>query len=205
MNILPLERQAQIIAALTEGNSIRATERMTGAHRDTIMRLGARIGDGCAGLHDHLFRNLDTRILELDEVWAYVGKKQKRTKPEDGNEKGDQYTFTALDADSKAIVAYRVGKRDGDNTRAFVWDLRERVSDYMQINTDAFLPYEQAIADAFGRDAHYAQIVKKVVGEPPVNAARRYSPGKVVSVSKRVVSGFPVGFLTSTAMSSGRI
>lgn len=91
--------------------------RMTGTHRDTIMRLGVRVGGGCAALHDTLFRNLNTRILELDEIWSYVGKKQKRTKPEDGADKGDQYTFTALDADSKAIVAYRVGKRDGDVTR----------------------------------------------------------------------------------------
>lgn len=103
--------------ALTEGCSIRATERMTGTHRDTIMCLGVRVGGGCAALHDTLFRNLNTRILELDEIWSYVGKKQKRTKPEDGADKGDQYTFTALDADSKAIVAYRVGKRDGDVTR----------------------------------------------------------------------------------------
>lgn len=198
MNILPIDKQAAAIAALTEGCSIRATERMTGIHRDTIMRLGVRIGHGCSALHDYLFRDLETRVLELDELWAYVGKKQKRTTA-DEFDKGDQYTFTALDADSKAIVTYRVGKRDGDTTRAFIWDLRERVTKFMQINTDAFQPYEAAIADAFGPDAHYAQIVKRVVGDPPINAARRYSPGQVVSVSKRAVSGFPVGFLTSTS------
>lgn len=199
MNILPIDRQAQIIAALVEGNSIRATERMTNTHRDTIMRLGVRVGQGCQALHHHLFQNLETRILELDEIWAYVGKKQKRTTPDDVAGKGDQYTFTALDADSKAIVSYRVGKRDGDTTRAFIWDLRERVAKFMQINTDAFPPYESAIAEIFGPDTHYAQIVKRVVGEPPVNAARRYSPGHVVSISKRVVSGFPVEFLASTS------
>ena len=199
MNTLSIERQAQIISSLTEGCSIRATERMTGTHRDTIMRLGVRIGDGCAALHDHLFRDLHTRILELDELWAYVGKKQKRMKKDDPADLGDQYTFTALDADTKAIVAFRVGKRDGDNTRAFIWDLRERVQSFMQINTDAFKPYEAAIADAFGRNANYGQITKKVVGDPPVNAARRYSPGKVVSVSKRAVSGFPVGMHISTS------
>ena len=199
MNVLPIERQAQIISALTEGCSIRATERMTGTHRDTIMRLGVRVGEGCATLHDILFQNLYTRILELDEIWSYVGKKQKRLKPDDGADLGDQYVFTALDADSKALISYRVGKRDGDTTRAFIWDLRERVDHLMQINTDAFPPYERAIAEIFGPDTHYGQIVKRYVGEPPINAARRYSPGKVVSVERRAVSGFPVGSLTSTS------
>ena len=199
MNILPIERQSQIISSLVEGCSIRATERMTNTHRDTIMRLGVRIGQGCKVLHDNLFQNLDTRILELDEIWAYVGKKQKRIKPIETADKGDRYTFTALDGDSKAIVAYRIGKRDGDNNRAFIWDLREKVDSFMQIVTDAFPPYEPAIADIFGPSTHYAQIVKKVVGEKPINAARRYSPGKVISVAKRVVSGFPVDMHISTS------
>jgi IS1 family transposase len=199
MNILTIDRQSAIIAALVEGCSIRSTERITDTHRDTVMRLGVRIGQGCKQLHDHLFRDLHVGVLELDEIWAYVGKKQVRTTMDDVAVKGDQYTFLALEADTKAILAYRVGKRDGDNTRAFIWDLREKVTEFTQINTDAFKPYESAIADAFGPHCHYGQIVKRVVGDPPINAARRYSPGQVVSVSKRAVSGFPVGFLTSTS------
>lgn len=199
MNILPIDRQVAIISALVEGCSIRSVERMTDTHRDTIMRLGVRVGQGCQRLHDNLFRELHVGVLELDEIWAYVGKKQARTTKDDVAAKGDQYTFLALEADAKAILAYRVGKRDGDNTRAFIWDLREKVREFTQINTDAFQPYESAILGAFGPHCHYAQIVKRVVGDPPVNAARRYSPGQVVLVSKRAVTGFPVGFLTSTS------
>jgi len=104
MNILPFEKQVSAIAALTEGCSIRATERLTDTHRDTITRLGVRIGQGCARLHDALMRDLQVSIIEFDEIWAYVGKKQRRTF-EGETDKGDQYTFTALDAISKAIIS----------------------------------------------------------------------------------------------------
>ena len=199
MNILPHDRQIAVIAALTEGNSIRATERLTGIHRDTIMRLGARIGAGCAALHDMLMRDLHAPIIEMDELWSFVGKKQKRLKPEDGADKGDQYVFIALDAINKAILSYRVGKRDGETTREFVADLRSRILNAPQISTDGYEPYVGAIAAAFGEDVHYGQIVKHFRGEPPINAARRYSPGWVVGVSKRRVAGFPPDMLISTS------
>jgi hypothetical protein len=122
MNILPFEKQVAAVAALTEGCSIRATERLTDVHRDTIMRLGVRVGEGCAMLHDSLMRGLQVPILEFDEIWGYVGKKQRRIQPGE-TDKGDQYTFTALDATSKAIISYVTGKRTEDNTRAFVNDV----------------------------------------------------------------------------------
>ena len=98
MNILSRDAQIAAISALVEGCSIRATERLTGIHRDTIMRLGVRIGEGCAAVHDRLFRDLQIGWLELDEIWSYIGKKQKRVTPEDAPEKGDAYTFVGLDA-----------------------------------------------------------------------------------------------------------
>src|SRR2546423_140639 len=103
MNILSRDKQIDIIAALTEGMSIRAVERLTGVHRDTIMRLGARIGRGCAILHDRMFIGIRTGRLELDELWAYVGKKQKRTKRHE-IQKGDQYTYIAMAASARAII-----------------------------------------------------------------------------------------------------
>ncbi|HEX03673.1 MAG TPA: IS1 family transposase [Bacteroidetes bacterium] len=199
MNILQIEKQISAIAALTEGCSIRATERLTGIHRDTIMRLGVRVGQGCAKLHNALMRDLHVDLIEVDEIWSYVGKKQRKLTKEDGTDKGDQYTFTALDATSKAMIAYRVGKRDGDNTRAFAWDLRERITNVPMISSDAFPPYVQAIKDAFGDEVHYGQIVKKYAGEPGKDSARRYSPGYVVAVERRAVHGKPVRFLTSTS------
>jgi len=118
MNILPYDKQVAAISALTEGVSIRATERLTGIHRDTIMRLGVRVGEGCAALHDRMMRNVQVPRLELDEVWSYVGKKQRRS---EGNpEAGDQYTFVALDATGKGIISYAVGKRTNATTQALL-------------------------------------------------------------------------------------
>src|SRR5947207_1176551 len=127
MNVLSREQQIHVIACLTEGMSIRAVERMTGIHRDTIMRLGAKVGQGCAELHDRMFVGIRAGRLELDELWAYVGKKQKHVNRPDHHELGDQYTFIALASSARAIIAYRTGKRDADNTDDFIADLRERV------------------------------------------------------------------------------
>lgn len=189
MNILPFEKQVSAIAALTEGCSIRATERLTGIHRDTIMRLGVRVGQGCTQVHDGLMRDLQVPVIELDEIWAYVGKKQRRAG--DDPDAGDQYTFTALDATSKAILTYRTGKRTGENTLAFVHDLRARVINRPQITSDGFEPYRMAIEEAFGIDVDYAMLVKHYKAEPPKDAARRYSPGYVVGVDRRRVVGRP--------------
>ena len=116
MNVLPREKQIEIIAALTEGMSIRAVERLTGIHRDTIMRLGARVGRGCAELHDRMFVGIRAGRIECDELWAFVGCKQKNVKRTALPVRGDQYTFVALAASTKAILSYRTGKRDGENT-----------------------------------------------------------------------------------------
>lgn len=200
MNILPVEKQVEIISALTEGCSIRATERLTGTHRDTIMRLGVRVGQGCGQVHDRLYRELNVPLVELDEVWSYVGKKQRRLTQQDGPDKGDQYIFTALDSVHKSILAYRVGKRDGENTCEFAADLRARVLNRPQISSDGFHAYPDAIERAFGVDVDYGQIVKQYRGEPPITAARRYSPGMVVGIERSAVRGRPVRDRISTSL-----
>src|SRR5690348_12142546 len=124
MTITSRDKQIQIIGCLTEGMSIRATERLTGIHRDTIMRLGTRIGIGCARVHDKLIVGVRTGRIELDELWQYVGKKQKRVKPEDGEGVGDIWTYVALASSSRAILTYLTGKRDSWSTQAFIADLR---------------------------------------------------------------------------------
>ncbi|MEP9388954.1 transposase [Mesorhizobium sp. KR9-304] len=199
MNILPQDRQVAVISALIEGCSIRATERMTETHRDTVMRLGARIGRGCAALHDMMFRDLNINQLQFDELWAYIGKKQKRVKRDDDPTKGDCYTFLALDPLDKAIISYRVGKRTGETTLDFVRDVRARVLGMPFITSDAFPAYEPAIRAVFGPGVHYTQIVKTYVNEPPVNAARRYSPGAIVKVAKERVFGAMPEFMASTS------
>jgi len=197
VNILPRDKQIAIISALTEGVSIRATERLTGIHRDTIMRLGVRVGQGCAQVHDGLMRNLHVGRLELDEIWSYVGKKQRRTGPDDVAMKGDQYIFVALAANTKAIVGYRVGKRSDAVTEDFCFDLADRILGEPEISTDGFRSYHSAIRRAFAGRVHHGQIVKKYVGEPAYDAARRYSPGIVVSVDRQVVDGSPSYISTS--------
>jgi hypothetical protein len=111
MNILPFDKQTAIVAALVEGVSIRATERLTGTHRDTIMRLGARVGEGCAMLHDQMMRNLNVARVELDEAWSYVGKKQKKIAPGDDPDLGDQYVFIASERQGDYQLSRRQAHR----------------------------------------------------------------------------------------------
>lgn len=191
MNHLSIEKQIAAVAALCEGMSIRATERLVGAHRDTIMRLGVRVGQGCARLHDAMMQGLHCNALELDELWAYVGKKQARVEVAETAEKGDQYTFLALDASRKAIVSYFTGKRSGMSTRYFISDLRQRVINQPQITSDGFQHYVPAVTAIFGPQVDFAMVVKNYRTVRGNEAAIRYSPGNIVSVSKQVVAGRP--------------
>ena len=168
MSLLSRDQQIQVVGCLTEGLSIRAIERLTGIHRDTIMRLGARVGRGCVEMHDRMMVGLRVGRIEMDELWAFVGKKQKHLKRTDSREKGDQYTFVALASSSRAIIAYRTGKRQGDTTDQFVQDLRERVIGSPEISTDGFRPYQPAIRDAFENSAarHHQQDFQRYAPSP---------------------------------------
>jgi IS1 family transposase len=196
-NNLPFDRQVEIIAALTEGVSIRATERLTGVHRDTIMRLGVRVGFGCNAIHDALMQNLAVARIELDEAWSFVGKKQKQLTEADGLDKGDQYVFIALAGVAKAILAYRVGKRTAVNTRAFLMDVRDRVLGAPELSSDAFNQYPPAVEEAFGVDCTFGTIEKHYSAPQSVEAARRYSPAEVIAITTRAVVGRPAHISTS--------
>lgn len=151
------------------------------------MRLGVRVGDGCADLHDRMMQDLQVPTLELDEIWAYVGKKQRRSGAHPSF--GDQYTYLALDGTRKAIISYVTGKRNTATTQTFVNDLAERVINAPQISSDGFEPYVSAIETAFGTRCQYGQIVKHYRAEPSPQATRRYSPGYIVNVSTNDVFG----------------
>src|SRR3984893_9456863 len=151
MNYLSREKQIEIIAALCEGVGQRAITRLTGCDRKTVARLALRVGRGCAELHDRMMVGIRVNRLELDEMWSFVGKKQKRVQRHEIFAKGDQYVFVGMAGTQKAIIGYRVGKRDTDNTMEFVHDLRERVIGLPEISTDGFLPYMPAIRSAFGQ------------------------------------------------------
>lgn len=189
-NVLKREKQEAAIRCLVNGASVRATERMTEVHRDTIIRLMLRVGAGCEQIMDSEMRDLSCERLQLDEIWSFVGKKQRRVRrKEDRSQVGDFYTFVALDEDTRLVPAYRIGKRDGATTLAFVEDLASRLVVQPQISADAFWPYVEAIDRTFGQDVDFAQIVKFYEAEPIGRG--RYSPPKVVATETRVVLGSP--------------
>ena len=197
MNNLSRDKQIEILAALTEGLGLRATTRLTGVDRKTVARLQLKIGRGCAELHDRTMVGVRAGRLELDELWAFVGKKQKNARRHE-TEKGDQYTFIALASSAKAIISYRTGKRDSANTDDFVQDLRQRVIGAPEISTDGFGPYRNAIRDAFGGRAAHGVVQKTYsVTDLRKDAAHRYSPAAVVAVTYDVVSGVPADISTS--------
>ena len=184
---------------MVEGNSIRSTERMTGTHRDTICRLLVEIGEGCARLMDEEMRELPCRRIEVDEIWAYVGKKQRHMTPlDDSRRLGDQYTFVALDPESKLVPAYRVGKRDLPTATAFIADLSDRLANLVQLSSDALAAYIEATERAFGADVDYGQIVKFYEAEPVGRG--RYSPPHVVGAERTVIAGNPNQAHISTSM-----
>ena len=127
MNTLSKDKQATIIRAHVEGNSIRSMERMTGVHRDTIMRLVVRIGQGCAQLLDERIKNVSANRIQADEIWTYVFKKQARLSSDDHPDMGNQYVFVGMDADTKLVISYLVGKRDAASAYYFIRDMKDRV------------------------------------------------------------------------------
>lgn len=126
-NTLGIDRKIAVIGALAEGSSIRSIERITGVHRDTIMRLGVKIGQGCTALMDETMRNLPCTRLEMDEIWGYVGKKERNVKMGDDMEVGSVWTFCAIDADTKLVPTFKVGERDAATAKAFVADVASRM------------------------------------------------------------------------------
>lgn len=190
MNRLSLARRTQVISALVEGNSIRSTERMTDIHRDTIMRLMVEVGTGCAALHNEQMRNLDCRRLQCDEIWTFCRIKQAHIpKFTDKTKIGDQWTFVAIDPDTKLVPAYRLGKRTRETAIAFMGDLSERLSNRVQISSDALGAYIAAVEKAFGDDVDYGQIVKFYDAEPI--GPGRYGPPRVTGAARTVIAGRP--------------
>ena len=178
---------------LVEGNSIRSTERIVGIDRNTIMRLLLLAAERCNSMMSERIANVRVSHLELDEVWSYVGCHQKYVDHDasDAVLRGDQYTFIALEGTTKLVMAWHLGKRNGDNTRAFIAKVRHATStDMFDVSTDAFAPYESAIDGGLFDRANHAQIVK--LFSQHVEAGReRYSPARFVSVAKDAVTGMP--------------
>jgi IS1 family transposase len=196
-NVLSTDKQIAIIGALTEGSSIRSIERITGVHRDTIMRLGVKVGQGCAKMLDSSMRDLPCNRLEMDEIWGFIGKKDRNVREGDDGV-GSIWTFCAIDAETKLVPAFKCGNRDAATAKAFVQDVANRMAYRVQISTDGLNAYVAAMQSAFGEFVDYGQIIK-TYGHEEVSDNRRYSAPKFVSAEKKTVIGIPDERLISTS------
>lgn len=190
MNRLTNEQRIRVVAALVEGMSIRATVRMTGVAKNTVVKLLVDLGTACADYQDRAFVNLPCRKIQCDEIWSFVGAKQKNVKPERmGFGIGDVWTWTAICADTKLVPSWLIGDRDGGTAKNFIDDLASRLANRVQITTDGHKVYVEAIERAFGEGVDYAMLVKHYGTERAGEA--RYSPAICTGIKKQPMIGYP--------------
>jgi len=193
MNRLPIEKRAQIIGLLVEGMSMRAVSRIVGCSVNTVTKLLEEVGFACNMYQSEHLRNLKSRRVQCDEIWAFCYSKEKNVSRENKGVlgHGDVWTWTAIDAESKLIVSYLVGKRDADYASAFMQDVAGRLASRVQLTTDGHGPYLYAVEDAFGTDIDYAMLVKHYGAPASADAARKYSPAELIAVEQRPINGKP--------------
>ena len=189
MRKLSTEKRAAILSALVEGSSINATARMCGASKITVLRLLADAGQFCADYHDVFVRGLVTKRVQADEAWSFCGCKDKAKKAGKRGH-GSVWTWVAMDADSKLIISYLVGSRGAEAAQEFARDIADRVSGRIQLSTDAYGPYSDAVDAAFHGKVDYAQIIK-VFGKTGTEEQRRYSPPECIGCKKMALAGQP--------------
>ena len=201
-NRLSTEKRAEVIGCLTEGMSVRATTRVTGVAKNTIVKLLADLGTACANYQDTAFRNLDCKRIEADETWAFCYAKQKNV-PQDFQGTfgyGDVWTWVALDADTKLVPSWLVGERTTEDCYTFMRDLRSRLlpGQRIQLTTDGFGSYQPVVHGLWGDKIDYAIVVKEYKGATG-DEARKYSPATCSSIHKHKISGEPDADLVSTS------
>jgi transposase-like protein/IS1 family transposase len=196
---VPADRAELAVQLLIEGNSIRSTERITKLDRNTIMRLLVLAGQRCEALMDSRMRNVRSRYLQIDEIWTYVQKKNRHVRKGHSPEVGDQWVFVAIDAETKLVPAFHIGKRHLEDTRSFLWDLYGRIEGRTQITTDGLHHYTAGVPDAFGLDVDFAQLVKLFGEWGQHDANARYSPSPIVEVISKVRTGNPDAAHISTS------
>jgi transposase-like protein/IS1 family transposase len=186
---IPMEKAILAIRMLLEGSSVRSVERITELHRDTILKLLVVAGEKCEKLMARYIRNVPVQDVEVDEVWDFIGKKEKRVRPEDDQNLGDCYTFVAIERNTKLVLNIANGKRDQLTTNAFIEGLRDAIAPgRFQITSDGFAPYKTSIPDTFG-NVDYAMLIKVYRAAP--EGERKYSPAEVQSVEVVPVCGNP--------------
>jgi IS1 family transposase len=190
MNKVTNAKRSLILNLLVEGSSMRSITRIADVSINTVSKLLAEAGAACEEFHDKTVRNVASKRIQCDEIWSFVYAKAKNvaTAKAAPAEAGDVWTWTALDADSKLMVAWSVGDRDATFANAFMKDVASRLSNRVQLTTDGHAPYLEAVEGAFGADIDFARLVK-VYGDTP--GAGRYSPGVCLGADKRPVTGKP--------------
>jgi IS1 family transposase len=191
MNQLDTTRRAQVIRCLVEGNSIRSTVRMTGVAKNTVAKLLVEIGAACSEYQDQVMRNLPCQRVQCDEIWAFVGCKQKNVTAEKAERTvcGDVWTWTAIDAESKLIPCWLIGQRDAIAARDFIEDLAGRLANRVQLTTDGHKPYLTAVDRVFGEEIDYALLVKMYGAD--AEGEKRYSPAQCIGTRTATVVGDP--------------
>jgi IS1 family transposase len=192
MNRLSTQKRAQILSCLVEGNSIRATVRMTGAAKNTITKLLAEIGQACADYQDEIMRDLPCKVVEVDEIWSYCYSKNKNV-PEQFKGTpgyGDVWTFTAICADTKLVPSWLVGERTAEDADVFLRDLADRMASRIQLSTDGHSMYLSTVGPAFKQKVDYAQL-QKIYATDPKDTRGRYSPPICTGTRRKVLKGDP--------------
>jgi IS1 family transposase len=191
MNTLTIARRAQIVSCLCEGMSIRATSRITGADKKTILRLLADLGEACREYMDRTLVDLPCKRVQCDEIWAFCYAKDKNLPAEMKGTPGvgSIWTWTAIDADTKLVPSFHVGTRDADCAYEFLSDLASRLRGRIQLTTDGHGVYLNAVRDAFGRDIDYSMLIK-LYGAVPTEPGR-YSPPKCIGTREERIVGYP--------------
>src|SRR3954468_18741781 len=192
MNRLDTAHRTQVVKCLVEGMSIRSTVRLTGASKNTIAKLLVELGAACTRFMDEAMRNLPCERIQADEIWSFVGCKQKNVtaeKLERDGVVGDVWTWTAIDADTKLIPAWMIGQRDAITARDFIEDLAGRLANRVQLTTDGLKAYLTAVDMAFGEDIDYAQLHK--IYSNNVEGQQRYSPAVCIGCDKKTMTGDP--------------
>ena len=202
MNQLPLQHRAQVLGCLVEGNSIRATVRMTGVAKNTVVKLLADVGEACLAYQDEALRNLPCKRLQCDEIWSFCYAKEKNV-PEAKKGQfgyGDVWTWTALCADTKLVPCWMLGTRDADAAKVFIKDLAGRLTHHVQLTTDGHKPYLEAVENAFGGEIDYAMLVKLYGAKaPPRTRSANTALIKFVRAKAHKITGQPDAKSVSTS------
>jgi IS1 family transposase len=197
MNRLSTTERAKVVSVLVEGNSLRATARITGVARMTVEKLLRDLGAACQTFHDDRVRNLQSKRVQCDEIWSFVGAKDKNATPEKKAEGwGDVWTWTAIDSTSKLMISWFVGSRNQRDANLFMHDVALRLSNRVQLSTDGLIRYLEAVENSFGADVDFGTITKTYAAP---GAGGRYSPPAMVSAKRATVTGNPDPRFVSTS------